>query len=376
MEEEHKQTAQAADAPAMDTGEQDTQDTQEKPGTQDPPGTIYDDVFRKMAQYYPELFVALINEVYGFNFPKDTPIRQLRNEYYEWDGKYITDVIFEVAGRLFHFECQSRPDGTMEIRMIEYSFSIALDRMRMDGSDVLQLPYAAVVYLRHTENTPDVFQVTLRNAEGDTMPLRFRCVKVKEYSREAIFARKLLMFLPYYAMRYEKDWERMEQDPERKEQFLNDFREAVAHLRDSVGEYGDLLTNDLLQMMRDIAHHLLRKHKDIQKGVEEIMTDRLGPLPSEIIREELRQEYGPIIAAKDALIRRKDKALSRKDKALSRQKETLSRQKETLSRQKETLSQKDEALNRQKETLNRQDSIIEALKAQIVAMGGTPQMTV
>ena len=110
MEEEHRQEAQdaqAADAPAMDTGEQDTQDTQdtqEKPGAQDPPGTIYDDVFRKMAQYYPELFVALINEVYGFNFPKDTPIRQLRNEYYEWDGKYITDVIFEVAGRLFHFE--------------------------------------------------------------------------------------------------------------------------------------------------------------------------------------------------------------------------------------------------------------------------------
>ena len=257
----------------------------------------------------------------------------------------------------------------MVIRMIEYSFSIALDRMRMDGSDVLQLPHGAVVYLRHTENTPDVFQVTLRSAEGDTMPLRFHCVKVKEYSREAIFARKLLMFLPYYAMRYEKDWERMEQDPERKEQFLNDFREAVAGLRDSIGEYGDLLTNDLLQMMRDIAHHLLRKHKDIQKGVDAIMTDRLGPLPSEIIREELRQEYGPIIAAKDALIRQQKKTLSRKDEALSRKDEAL-------SRKDEALSQKDEALSRKDEALNRQDSIIEALKAQIVALGGTPQMAV
>ena len=95
MEEEHRkkaqeaQAAQEADAPAMDAGEQ---DTQEKPGAQDAPGTIYDDVFRKMAQYYPELFLALINEVYGCDFPKDTPIRQIRNEYYEWDGKYITDV--------------------------------------------------------------------------------------------------------------------------------------------------------------------------------------------------------------------------------------------------------------------------------------------
>ena len=41
-------------------------------GEQDSPGTIYDDAFRKLAQYYPELFIPLINEAFGCGFAPNT----------------------------------------------------------------------------------------------------------------------------------------------------------------------------------------------------------------------------------------------------------------------------------------------------------------
>lgn len=38
--------------------------------------TIFDDVFRTMLEKMPELVIPLINEVFGTDYPKDTPIIQ------------------------------------------------------------------------------------------------------------------------------------------------------------------------------------------------------------------------------------------------------------------------------------------------------------
>ena len=68
--------------------------------------TIYDDVFRTMAEKLPHLFLALINEVFGTSFPDDTKIVTLRNEFMTKKGKIITDSIFVIEDRIFHIECQ------------------------------------------------------------------------------------------------------------------------------------------------------------------------------------------------------------------------------------------------------------------------------
>ena len=269
-------------------------------------GTIYDDAFRKMAEHHPELFIPLINEVFHCNYPRDIAIRQLRNEYYELEGKIITDVALEVDGRVFHFECQSNPDGTMLVRMMEYTFAIAVDRirgskLRMDGSDVVQLPNAAVVYLRQTRNTPDEFVVNLRNAKGDSIPLEFRVIKVQEYTRDALFAKDLLLFLPYYAMRYESEWEKMEADGALRQRFLDDCQEALLALWHQKGKtVSAAAAEDLTNAMREILQHLLRKHKDIQKEAKQMLeVSRLGPLPSEI-REEYESKLAEQKAASEA----------------------------------------------------------------------------
>ena len=90
--------------------------------------TIFDDVFRTIAQKMPFLLIPLINEVFGTAYTEDQEFEQLCNEHYEKFGKIVTDSILRIEGRLYHMECQSQKDGDMTLRMVEYDFAIALEQ--------------------------------------------------------------------------------------------------------------------------------------------------------------------------------------------------------------------------------------------------------
>ena len=45
--------------------------------------TVFDDVFRTIAQKLPQLLIPLINEVFHTNYSEDEDFEQLRNEHYE-----------------------------------------------------------------------------------------------------------------------------------------------------------------------------------------------------------------------------------------------------------------------------------------------------
>ena len=82
--------------------------------------TIFDDVFRTIAQKMPQLLIPLINEVFHTSYSEEEHFEQLRNEHYEKYGTVITDSIIRIGGHIYHLECQSSKDRTMVIRMFEY----------------------------------------------------------------------------------------------------------------------------------------------------------------------------------------------------------------------------------------------------------------
>ena len=301
------------------------------------PGTIYDDIFRKMVQKHPEWFLHLINYAWGTNYPPDTKVEVCRNEYMELAGKIITDAILQVGDRYFLFELQSNPDGTMLIRLLEYSFAIAKEAMRADGTDVLQLPAAAAVYLRDTQNTPNEMTVKIRNPEGEELRYRFKIIKVQHITEEELFSRKLLLLLPYYLMRYEKQWKHMEQDPAAMEAFLAEWEQVVQRMQDSVDT--DASLKDLGEMMLQMGQYLLRDHGEILKGVEDAMVARLQPLTTDRITAELEKKYAPEIA-------RQAKELKRKDAEIARQAEEGKRKDAENARQAKELKRKDAEIAR------------------------------
>ncbi len=133
--------------------------------------TIFDDVFRTIAQKMPFLLIPLINEVFATKYTEDQEFEQLRNEHYEKFGKIITDSIIRIGGRLYHIECQSKKDGDMALRMVEYDFAIALEHSSKMESDIIEInfPESCVLYIRNHRDMPDHHKARVRFANGQTV---------------------------------------------------------------------------------------------------------------------------------------------------------------------------------------------------------------
>ena len=230
--------------------------------------TIFDDVFRTMIEKMPYLAVPLINEVFHTSYPQDVPIIQLRNEHRQENGEIITDSCLKIGDKLYHIECQSTDDTTMAIRMIEYDFSIAVEngrRYRMD------FPRSCVLYLRSGNNTPDFLGVEMALADGNIVLYQISTIKLETYTKDSIFEKNLLMLLPFYIMRYEK----------------NIHEEIRTNLvKELSGADKAALYMDLNKLIIKIADYICQSEEVVRKGIGDVMGGKVLELESERLRAE------------------------------------------------------------------------------------------
>ena len=247
--------------------------------------TIFDTVFRIIVQRMPQLLPAVINEIFHTDYAKDTPIEQIRNEQITLLGKIITDAVLRIGGHIYHLECQSTPDGTMAIRMVEYDFAIALEQARRDGKPYrVKFPSSAVLYLRHPKDMPDTLAVDVELPDGNHFQYKTPVAKVQRYRLDEILQKKLLLFLPYYIMRYEKDFAAMEKDMAQQQALLADLRAMADYLKVSaMSEPDNPVHADLAHLITRISDYLLRNHPAVKKEAKKIMRESRILLPSEIM---------------------------------------------------------------------------------------------
>lgn len=225
--------------------------------------TIFDDVFRTMIEKMPYLAVPLINEVFHTSYPQDVPIVQLRNEHQQENGEIITDSCLKIGGKLYHIECQSVDDTTMAIRMIEYDFSIAVENTHKQGRRYrMDFPKSCVLYLRSGNNTPDFLEVEMVLPDENTVLYRIPAIKLEAYTKDSIFEKNLLMLLPFYIMRYEKDIHEMSENPELFQCLLNEYEEIRMNLVIELsGADKAVLYTDLNKLIIKIADYICQSEK-------------------------------------------------------------------------------------------------------------------
>lgn len=250
--------------------------------------TIFDDVFRTMIEKMPYLAVPLINEVFHTSYPQDVPIVQLRNEHQQENGEIITDSCLKIGGKLYHIECQSVDDTTMAIRMIEYDFSIAVENAQKLGRRYrIEFPKSCVLYLRSGNNTPDFLEVEMTLSDEHTLLYRIPAIKLEGYTKDSIFEKDLLMLLPFYIMRYEKDIHEMSENPELFQNLLNEYEEIRANLiKELSGEDKATLYMDLNKLIIKIADYICQSEEVVRKGIGEIMGGKVLELESERLLAE------------------------------------------------------------------------------------------
>jgi hypothetical protein len=175
----------------------------------------YDSVFKVMKVRHQRLFISLINEAFGKNYPLDVQVEVLPSDgalMHEkpTDGsKKIeqkeADFILKIGSEKYLVECQSYDDDSMAIRIAEYAFIIARDSATWDaGHAVIPMPHFVIVYVKSTEKTPKKTTITFTFPDGQTVNYESDNIILKDYTREEIVEKRLFPLIPFYITRYEK----------------------------------------------------------------------------------------------------------------------------------------------------------------------------
>ena len=244
--------------------------------------TIFDDVFRTMLEKMPGLVIPLINEVFGTAYPEDIPIIQMRNEHETKGGEIITDSHLFVGNKVYHIECQSTGDPVMVIRMVEYDFATALEYVeRENGKFRIYFPHSCVLYLRGKSGA-GALELEVVMPDGKMLEYHVPIIRMEQYTRDAIFQKNLLFLLPFYVIRYEKQKKELEENTEKLDSLLSEYRLIEQHLEEILLDRGkEKEYRDLIELITRIADYIFSDAGKARKGVGDIMGGNVLELESD-----------------------------------------------------------------------------------------------
>ena len=154
----------------------------------------------------------------------------------------------------------------------------------------MDFPKSCVLYLRSGKNTPDFLEIEMVLSDENIVHYRVPTMKLETYTRNSIFEKNLLMLLPFYIMRYEKDIHEMSENPEMFQSLLNDYEEIRINLeRELSGADKTVLYMNLNKLIIKIADYICRNEKTVRKGIGKIMGGKVLELESERL-ERLQKE--------------------------------------------------------------------------------------
>lgn len=248
--------------------------------------TPYDDVHRTMANDRPQLLIPMVNEVFKEHYTGEEEVLLGKNEQYlkQQDGeedKRITDSYFSVYGKektgRYHIECQSTTDNSMLHRMYEYDTQIALeDEVLTSDELIVHFPESAVIYLRSTKNTPDRLKTTIKTRNGNHT-YEIPVLKVKNYTVDELFEKKLYFFIPFHIFVYENSFLLYNGNEGKLKELLRvfaDIRNRLETLTDT-GEMDEYTKHCLIDMTKKVVENLAIKYDNVKEGICEVMGGRI-----------------------------------------------------------------------------------------------------
>lgn len=261
--------------------------------------TIYDSVFETTTHDCGRMILQAMNELYREDYRGDEEIIHLQDEHYintpEEIKELDTDSYFMIKDKpekRYHFECQSTPDSTMLLRLYQYDSRVAFWDKTLEA-DKLTVRYSlsAVLFLRHTRNTPDTMHIYVETSQGRVLQ-EVRVMKLKNYTLDEIFEKRLFLLIPFYILVHENRFKVCNEDEAEKEKIITEYKRIAAYLGEMVktGELNEYERNLLASMVLKVAEHCLEKYDVIKKGIEEVMGGVLLDYPAKTILNTGRAE--------------------------------------------------------------------------------------
>ena len=297
---------------------------------------LWDEILKAIVSAMPSQLFPLFKEVYGREYPKDTPIVVLGSETSSFQedsngppGSTLMDIALLVAGTdYYHLECQMKNDNEMVIRMFAYDVRFAITHSKaMDqdtGEITLYFPHSIVIYPEKNDAIPDHLRCRVVFQDNSEHIYKVPTVKIQTYSLKEIKEKHLTMFIPYTILRLRPRIKANPKHPRSKrpltQKELTEFvEEAIFVLKEELsdGYLTELEYHDYVRLFYFAIDRVLHQHPQLRKEAYQ-MTEPMIKLPSVIIKE-LQAE----LADKDAELEDKDAELADKDAEIRRLKELL-----------------------------------------------------
>lgn len=165
----------------------------------------YDNVFKTMKFKHKRLFISVINDIFGKNYPMDTKVETLPSEGYltereTADGskeieEQVSDFLIKIGSEIYLLECQSYDDGSMAIRIAEYAFIVARQFATWDiGHATIPMPRFSIIYVKKTDKTPRATEITFTFPDGQIVNYASPNIILEEFTKEYIVEKDLVYF--------------------------------------------------------------------------------------------------------------------------------------------------------------------------------------
>ena len=261
--------------------------------------TVFDSVFKTMVHRAPQLIIPFINEAFGRHYSQDTQLITFNDEHETALGTRIDDTVFRLEDKIYHIECQSDSDASIVVRMIEYDFAIGLEMALRTGKPCeIDFPESCVLFLRHTVNTPDALSIKINLPDGTSFDYHTKVFKAQEVGSEELFEKHLLILLPYYLMRYEKQLTTIDGDDTETAKLVAECASLRNQLElATLGMGNGLLYEQLVELIIKVSDHLLAAHDALRRKVRmamggeilELMRERATRLEEEALELGIEQ---------------------------------------------------------------------------------------
>jgi hypothetical protein len=255
----------------------------------------YDNVFKTMKSKHKRLFISVINETFGKNYPMDIKVEALPSEGYLTDSEttdgskaieeQISDFIIKIENEIYLLECQSYDDGSMAIRIAEYAFIIARQFATWDiGHAIVPMPRFSVIYVKRTDKTPKKTKITFTFPDGQNVDYESDNVILEEFTKEYIVEKRLFPYIPFYIARYEKELT-TENNIENAIKDLEYFRNEMIRLHKE-NELSDDEIVDLMGFVNTIITHITNGNKNEERLVSVMGGTVIETESERVIRKE------------------------------------------------------------------------------------------
>lgn len=214
---------------------------------------------------------------------------------YNGDGDMVeSDHVFRIHDVTYHFEFQYTNDGTMAFRMWEYDVKLALRDYKLNEKQMeFNFPRSCVVYIARNGNYPkENLELKINFQDGQHIVFKVPVIRLQDYGLDVINGKKLWLFYPFMALQFAADMKGKKHLSE--QEVLNNYREMIDHI-ESAYNSGEITIDEdatLLEAIQKTNRHTMKKHQEIMKGVEDMVSQTL-----ELKHKQIRQEAAAEAAA-------------------------------------------------------------------------------